>query len=121
MGRYLRGFARFDQEEFWEACMELDLLWREEPSEYCQGLIFLAAGFWHLQCQNSLGCQKLLELAVEYLAPYAYINPTSAVADAVRQAVAITRLLRTESGGGHGWGVTYPKLRDEIQPSIDAA
>lgn len=106
MVRFDRCADWFDREEFWEACIELDRLWCEEPSDLYQGLIFLSAAYHHCQRRNHSACARLLELAVEWLAPYAWAHKGSPLAEAVREAVALSR--RLAAGGSES--VSFPKL-----------
>lgn len=120
--KFDEGLALFDQELFWEACLALDEAWQEEPTQFCQGLIYLSAGFYHLQRQNLYGSRSLLELAVEYLAPYAWATRSGTVAGAVTGAVEILRGLRESS---HAMRIhsdpCYPKLGQVPQDAPIAA
>lgn len=99
------GLVQFDNGEFWAACISLDEAWQVDPTELGQGLIFLAGGLCHLQRGNLSGCRQLLELAVEWLAPFARADREGTLAAAVAETVNLLRTLPAD-----GRQVAYPKL-----------
>ncbi|HYG60811.1 MAG TPA: DUF309 domain-containing protein [Symbiobacteriaceae bacterium] len=113
------GLAHFDQEDFWAACISLDEAWQDDPTDYCQGLIYLSGGFYHLQMGNLCGCRLLLELAVEWLAPFAWADREGSLAGAVAHTLTLLRAMR--AGAGEFRSLAYPKLGEAISPAAMAA
>ncbi|HEY3368983.1 MAG TPA: DUF309 domain-containing protein [Symbiobacteriaceae bacterium] len=121
------GRAQFDGEEFWAACIALDEAWQADPTEFCQGLIYLAGGFYHLQQGNARGARLLLELAVDCLAPFAWADSGSPLAKAVAEAINVLQALRAAGGRFDPLRRAYPKLGEvpgsswHGEPAIAAA
>ncbi len=71
--RFWRGIREFNDERFYEAHEVLEDLWheyREIDRTFVQGLIQLAAGFYHLQCENQRGALSQLTKGKTKLAQY---------------------------------------------------
>lgn len=91
-------FAPLGDDELWSACIAFNEAWQADPSEYWQGLVFLSAGFYHLECGHVPASRMLLELAVESLAPIAWADRDGELAKTVANAVALLRKLRHTEG-----------------------
>jgi predicted metal-dependent hydrolase len=71
--RFLAFVQLFNEEKFFEAHEELEILWRQEKGEardFYQGLIQIAAAFVHIQKDTPEGAQKLYQTASRYLKAY---------------------------------------------------
>jgi predicted metal-dependent hydrolase len=60
----------FNRGEFWESHEVLEASWRENRSDFYQGLIILASAFVHAQRGNVHGVCAQLDKAIRYLEPY---------------------------------------------------
>lgn len=68
-----RGIERFNRGEYWEAHEAWESVWLDERSErrpFLQGLIQLAAAWYHIGRQNWRGAVRLFDAALARLAPY---------------------------------------------------
>lgn len=79
--RFREGIRDFNNEKFFEAHEILEDLWheyRETDRTFIQGLIQLAAGFYHVQCENPKGAFSQLSKGSKKLSEYGprhlYIN-----------------------------------------------
>jgi uncharacterized protein len=71
--RFYRGLEEFNKEAFFEAHEVLEDLWHEyrDPDRtFIQGLIQIAAAFYHLQSHNIKGAVSQFEKGGEKLAHY---------------------------------------------------
>ncbi|MGB2867549.1 MAG: DUF309 domain-containing protein [Bacteroidota bacterium] len=72
--RFREGVRDFNNEKFFEAHEVLEDLWheyRETDRTFIQGLIQLAAGFYHVQCENPKGAISQLNKGSKKLEAYA--------------------------------------------------
>lgn len=71
--RFFRGVDEFNAGKYFEAHEVLEDLWheyREIDRTFIQGLIQLAAGFYHFQCANMKGATSQLAKGIMKLEPY---------------------------------------------------
>lgn len=68
-----RGIERFNRGEFWHAHEEWESVWlheRGEARDFLQGLIQLAAAWYHVGRHNWRGAQRLFDAALTRLDRY---------------------------------------------------
>jgi hypothetical protein len=71
--RFFRGIEEFNAGKYFEAHEVLEDLWheyREIDRTFIQGLIQLAAGFYHFQCANMKGAASQITKGILKLEPY---------------------------------------------------
>ena len=71
--RFFRWIDEFNAGKYFEAHEVLEDLWheyREIDRTFIQGLIQLAAGFYHFQCANMKGATSQLTKGISKLEPY---------------------------------------------------
>ena len=71
--RFYTGIQDFNEEKFYEAHEVLEDLWheyREDDRTFIQGLIQIAAAFYHLQCENYRGAISQLAKGKQKLERY---------------------------------------------------
>ncbi len=120
-GRYrlASGVTLFGSALFHEAHEALESLWAEASGDLrrgLQGLIFIAAGFYHQQHHDALGMISLWKDALDALAPFEgeLSTPWGNVdfaesLDAVEQRIAWLRTLDTEADLGGLWELPRPE------------
>jgi len=114
---YLRGVARFNAGEFWEAHEEWEAVWLEEESELrlCyQGLIQVAGAFHHYRRGNWAGMAALLREGTEKLARF---RPRALGLDleALLAELGPWRALAAARAGGRG-AVRDPGTPPRLEP-----
>lgn len=68
-----RGIERFNQRDYWHAHEEWEAIWlheRGEARDFLQGLIQLAAAWYHVEKQNWRGATRLFAAALARLDRY---------------------------------------------------
>lgn len=70
---YIQFLRLFNDEEYWESHEVLEQPWRQNRSDFYQGLIIYASAFVHAQRGNPTGVRKQLEKTERYLTPFAPI------------------------------------------------
>lgn len=122
MPSYRACLEPFDRGDFFAACLALDQAWQAEPTDLCQGLIFLAAGFHHLQGGRPAPGRQLLELALEYLRPHALCHPDLNLPGAMAVAARTVQALRDPCLCGiHTDGLPWPRLLTGRRAAVRAA
>jgi len=111
--RFYRGLEEFNNEAFFEAHEVLEDLWheyRETDRTFIQGLIQIAAAFYHLQSRNFKGAASQFKKGGDKLAHYLPMYRQVAVAkllDDVRE-----NLQRIQSGSESGVDtIYYPRIQ----------
>lgn len=111
--RFYRGLEEFNEEKFLEAHEVLEELWheyREVDRQFIQGLIQIAAAFYHVQSRNLKGAASQFTKGNEKLARFlpAYKNVSVAMLlDNVQEN--LQRIHRT--GNACIDPITYPKIQ----------
>lgn len=107
----LREFVRLvNRGAYWESHEVLEAPWRDQGSDFYQGLILYASAFVHVERGNLHGIRAQLRKALERLAPYpeAYLGVD--VEGIRRHARKIRETLRAleEDPPGRWWSVIEP-------------
>ncbi len=111
--RFYRGLEEFNREAFFEAHEVLEDLWheyRDQDRVFIQGLIQIAAAFYHLQSRNLKGAVSQFTKGNQKLAHYLPSYKDVAVGELVEEVRR--QLERLQQTNDHGMaGVTYPKIQ----------
>jgi predicted metal-dependent hydrolase len=118
--RFREGVAHFNSKEFWEAHESWEELWlaaETDLEQFLQGLIQLAAAYYHVQRGTFRGAVRLFDAALRRLSAFPQrfcgIDRTAAEAAARRHREWIAA--RIESGERLPAG-EYPQLAPDESP-----
>ena len=111
--RFFRGLEEFNGERFFEAHEVLEDLWheyREQDRKFVQGIIQIAAGFYHIQSCNPRGAVSQLtkgsEKLTQFLPEYKNVS-VAKLLDDVREN--LTRFRTAASMDSET--ISYPKIQ----------
>jgi len=109
--------VEFNEERFFEAHEVWEELWheyREMDRTFIQGLIHLAAGYYHNQCANEKGTVSQLNKGMEKLNEYFPEHLGVPIEALLKRTEEIARA----ATGGIEATIQFPKIHvDEIQPN----
>ena len=110
--RFYRGLEEFNKEAFFEAHEVLEDLWheyRDRDRTFIQGLIQIAAAFYHLQSRNIKGAVSQFTKGSEKLAQYLPTYHQVAVAELLEEVR--DNLHRLQHGTDSSVeGMRYPRI-----------
>ncbi len=111
--RFFRGLEEFNGERFFEAHEVLEDLWheyREQDRKFIQGIIQIAAGFYHIQSCNLKGAVSQLtkgsEKLTQFLPEYKNVSVVRLL-DEVRESLTQIR----NTAGIDTDTISYPKIQ----------
>ncbi|HEX9986168.1 MAG TPA: DUF309 domain-containing protein [Thermoanaerobaculia bacterium] len=104
------GVSHFNSHQFWEAHESWEHLWladRSAEREFLQGLIQLAAAYYHVRRGNARGAVRLFDAALRRLEPF-----PARFRDIDREAAVVTARRHREivAGGGSVPDHEFPRL-----------
>ncbi len=111
--RFYRGLEEFNREAFFEAHEVLEDLWheyRDTDRIFIQGLIQIAAAFYHLQSHNLRGAISQLAKGRDKLTHYLPTHMEVSVAGLLEDVQEKLQRLRGEAPTSFD-GMTYPKIQ----------
>lgn len=112
----LRDFlALYAEGRFWESHEALEIPWREDGSDFYQGLILYASAWVHWKRGNAHGVRAQLRKALERLAPYPSTYLGLDVA-AIREHCREVRRRVPEGGRGADDGEGIPEWTGAVEP-----
>jgi predicted metal-dependent hydrolase len=111
--RFYRGLEEFNSERFFEAHEVLEDLWheyRDTDRTFIQGLIQIAAAFYHVQSHNVKGAvsqfTKGTEKLTHFLPAYKDLSVSMLLDDVRENLQRIQRITYSENDT-----ITYPKIQ----------
>ena len=111
--RFYRGLEEFNRGAFFEAHEVLEDLWheyRDLDRPFIQGLIQIAAAFYHLQSRNLKGAVSQLSKGSEKLSHYLPSYRQVSVARLLEDVRGNLQRLRDATDTSIG-GISYPKIQ----------
>lgn len=111
--RFYRGMEEFNREAFFEAHEVLEDLWHEyrgRDRTFIQGLIQIAAAFYHLQSHNLKGAVSQFTKGNEKLAHYLPVYMEVSVAKLLEDVHGNLRQLRNATNTSVD-RISYPKIQ----------
>ncbi len=111
--RFFRGLEEFNGERFFEAHEVLEDLWheyREPDRKFIQGIIQIAAGFYHIQSCNLKGAVSQLAKGNEKLTQFLPEHQNVSVALLLDDVEENLMRIRTASSIDADT-ISYPKIR----------